>query len=169
MVQDIWSFLQDTKVCWKHKFSKRRQTFQQKKVFWLIFSLIIEHEKRQETNYEGQKGNLTLFVEVIRSFLKDLRGWWKHNFCKKRQSFQWRKISGLSFSYNRLWHTWRDDLLGYTRLFDNYFGSYKIISFGHRLFITKNFEKKGNLSSEEKFLADFFSNNRVQQTPGDNL
>ena len=37
-------------------------------------------------------------VEVIRSFLQGLRGCWKHNFWRKRQSFQWGKNYGPFFS-----------------------------------------------------------------------
>ena len=37
--------------------------------------------------YKGPQGNLTLTEEVIRSFLKDLRAWWKQKFFEKMQSF----------------------------------------------------------------------------------
>ena len=47
-----------------------------------------------------------------------------------------------------------DTLKGYTRFFAKYSSSYKIISeTPNRLLKTQNFEKKGNLSSEEKILA----------------
>ena len=38
-------------------------------MFWPVFSRIIEHDKRQETTYVGPKGNVTITVEVISSFL----------------------------------------------------------------------------------------------------
>ena len=54
--------------------------------------------------------------------------------------------------------------------FNNYYGSYKIISSAHeRLLKTQFFRKKGNLSSEEKIMAPFFSYYRVWQTSKDSL
>ena len=79
----------------KTKFFEKKSTFLVKKRFWRNFSRIIESEKTQWTVFEGPIGNLTLTVEVIRSFHKDLRGWWIHKFLNKRQSFQWRKFCGV--------------------------------------------------------------------------
>ena len=81
------SFLQDPRGCWKHKFLKKKATFPVKKRFSPIFSPIIEPDERPETTYKGPQGNLTIKVEVKRSFLQDPRGCWKHKFLKKKAIF----------------------------------------------------------------------------------
>ena len=43
------------------------------KKFWPKFSRIVEHDKRQETTYEGTQGFLTSIVQAVWSFLWDLR------------------------------------------------------------------------------------------------
>ena len=58
-----------------------------KKRLWPISSRIIEHDKRQGTTYKGPQGNLTIIVEVIRPFLQDPRGCWKHKFLKDKAIF----------------------------------------------------------------------------------
>ena len=86
------SFLQDPRVCWIHKFLKKKATTPVKIRLSPISSRITEHDERWGTSYTGPQGNLTINVEVIRPFLQDPRGCWKHKFLKKkRQSFQWRK------------------------------------------------------------------------------
>ena len=42
---------------------------------WPISSRIIECDKRQGTFYNGPTSVVTITVEVIRTFLQDLRGW----------------------------------------------------------------------------------------------
>ena len=83
-VEVIRSFLQDLRGCWKHKFLKKKATFPVEKRFWPFSSRIIEHHKRQRTTYKGPQGNLTINVEVIRPFLQELGGCWKHKFLKKK-------------------------------------------------------------------------------------
>ena len=96
-VEVIRPFLQEPRGCWKHKFLKNRAKFPVKKRFSPISSRIIEHDKRPETTYKGSQANLTINVEVKRSFLQEPRGCWKHKFLKKRQPFQWRKDFNLFF------------------------------------------------------------------------
>ena len=92
-------------------FWKKKAKLPVKKFSWANISRIVEHDKRQRKTYKGPQGNLTLTEEVIRSFLKDLRAWWKHKFFEKRQSFYWRKKRRLLFfSCYRLWQTSRNDL-----------------------------------------------------------
>ena len=79
----------------KTNFFAKKSIFLVQKRFWRNFSRIIESDKPQWTVFEGPIGNLTFTVEVIRSFLKDLRGWWIHKFLNKRQSFQWRNFFGV--------------------------------------------------------------------------
>ena len=85
------SFLQDPRGCWKHKLLKKKATFPVKKRFSPISSRILEHEKRPETTYKGPQGNLTMNVEVKRSFLQDPRGCWKHKLLKKKATFPVKK------------------------------------------------------------------------------
>ena len=85
------SFLQDPRGCWKHKFLKKNATFPVKKRFSPISSRIIEPDERPETTYKGPQGNLTIKVEVIRPFLHDPRGCWKHKFLKKKAIFLVKK------------------------------------------------------------------------------
>ena len=94
-VEVIRPFLQDPRGCWRHKFLKEKANFPVKKRFSPISSRIIEQDKRPETTYKGPQGNLTINVEVIRPFLQDPRGCWRHKFSKKRQSLQRRKDYGL--------------------------------------------------------------------------
>ena len=89
------SFLQDSRGCWKHRFLKNKAIFPVKKKLWPISSRIIEHDKRPETIGKGPQGNLTMNVEVKRSFLQDPRGCWKHKHLKKKATFQWRKVFRL--------------------------------------------------------------------------
>ena len=93
-VEVIRPFLQDRRGCWRNKILKKKAIIQVKRL-WTTPSRIIEHDKRQETTYKGPQGNMTINVEVKRSFLQDLRGW-KQNFLKKRQPFQWKDF-GLFF------------------------------------------------------------------------
>ena len=96
-LEDKRSFLYNI-GCWKQKILKNRATFPAKKLFWPILSRIIEHGKHQGTTNEGPKGNLTLTVEVIRSFLKDLRGWRKHLFFEKKAILSVKKKFWSNFS-----------------------------------------------------------------------
>ena len=52
-----------------------------------ISSPITEHDERRGTSYRGPEGNLTINVEVKRSFLQDPRGCWIHKFLKKKATF----------------------------------------------------------------------------------
>ena len=53
-------------------------------MFRPFFSRIIVFDKPRRTLYTGPKGFPTLTVEVIRSFLQDLRGCYKQNFFGKK-------------------------------------------------------------------------------------
>ena len=86
-VEVIRPFLLDPRGCWKHKFLKNKAIFPVKKRFSPISSRIIEHDKGQGTAYKVPQGNLTINVEVIRPFLHDPRGCWKHKFLKKKAIF----------------------------------------------------------------------------------
>ena len=89
----------------------------------------------------GPKGFLTITVEVIRSFLQDLKGLREQKFLKKRQSFQRRNYFGLIFLPLSVVMNHRDGLKESKRYFDKYCGSCKTISLGpKRLLKTKVFD-----------------------------
>ena len=84
---------------------------------------------------------------------------------KKRQTFQWKKFLFYFLPNYRVWQTSGDNLWGSTWFFDNYCGSYRNNSVTpKKLLKTQFFEKKGKLSSEEKFLAIFLAHSRVWQS-----
>ena len=74
-----------------------------KKRLWPISSRIIEHDERPDTTYKGPQVNLTINVEVERSFLQDPRGCWKHKFSKKKGKLSSEeKILTYFFSHYRV-------------------------------------------------------------------
>ena len=74
------------------------------KSFWLTFHRISNCDKPPGTVCNCPQGYLTITMEVIISFLQDLRGCWKYNSLKKRQFFQWgKRIMDPFFSYYRVW------------------------------------------------------------------
>ena len=64
---------------------------------WITFLSNIILDKPPGTVCKSSIGFLTITMEVIRSFLQDLRGYCKNNFSKKRQYFQWGKNYGPLF------------------------------------------------------------------------
>ena len=114
-----------------------------KKTMWPIFSRIIECDKPQGTIFKGPQAILTITVELIRAFLEDLRGCWKHQFLKKRQYFQWKRLCGLFFLVLSNVTNLRVQFLRVHKLFWQLCRIYKSISWGpERLLKTPIFEKK---------------------------
>ena len=111
-LEKLRSFLQDLRGCWKHNFLKKKKgnpSSEEKN--WAVFSRIFEFDKPQGTVFKGTKFSLTITVEVIASFLQDLRGCWKHNFLKKNSKIPVRKSFWPVFlSYVRVWQTSGDGL-----------------------------------------------------------
>ena len=137
-----------------------------KKNFWPLFSRIIECYKPHGTVYYCPQGFLSSTVEVVRSFLQDFWGCWKQIFLKKRQSFQWRKDFGLIFLQLLSAINLRGQFLLVQKLLWQLLWKTKIFSSGpERLLKTQFFEKKGNLSSEEKFFDYSFFVYRTKQSP----
>ena len=98
---------------------------------------------------------MAIIVQVIRSFLQDLRGRWKQ-FLKKRLVSQWKTNLANFFSFYRISKTSGNFLLGSTKFSGNHFASYKIISVTpNRLLKTQIFEKKA-IFPMKKNLAHFF-------------
>ena len=52
----------------------KKAVFPKNKLFWPILFPIIGCDKSQGTVYKGPKGILTITVEVIGSFVQDLKG-----------------------------------------------------------------------------------------------
>ena len=75
---------------------KKKANFPMKKNFWPIFSPIIGCDKPQQIIYESQQGFLTITMEVIRSFLKHLRGCWKHKIKKGKLSNEAKFLADCS-------------------------------------------------------------------------
>ena len=68
------------------------------KRLWITFLSNINLDKPPGTVCKSSKGFLTITMEVIRSFLQDLRGYCKNNFSKKKPIFPVRKKLWPSFS-----------------------------------------------------------------------
>ena len=162
-VEVIRPFLQDPRGCWKHKFLKKKATFPVKKRFSLISSRVIEHDERLETTYKGPQGNLTMIVEVKWSFLQDPRGCWKHKLLKKKATFPVKKsfspISSQIIEHDKRLKTTYKGPKG--NLTINVEVKRSFLEDPRGCWKHKIFEKKGNLSSEEKILTCFFSHYRV--------
>ena len=65
--------------------------------FWLNFHRLITRDKPLGAVCKCPQRLLTFTVDVMRSFLQDLRGCWQNNFSKKRQTFKWGKNYGPLF------------------------------------------------------------------------
>ena len=59
--------------------------------FWISFYSNINCDKPPGTVYNSPKGSLTITLDVIISFLQDVRGCWKNNFSKKKAIVPVRK------------------------------------------------------------------------------
>ena len=93
---------------------------------------------------------MTVFVEVIKSILKDLRRGWKQ-FLKKRLFFRWKTTLAKFFSYYWILQISSNIFLGARKFSGNPFASYKNISVTpRRLFKTESFENK-SLFFKRKF------------------
>ena len=102
-VEVIRPFLHDPRGCWKQIFEEKSNLSSEK--VWPISSCNIEHDKRQGTTYKVPQGNLTINVEVIRPFLQDPRGCWRHKFLKEKANFPVKKrfspISSLNIEQDK--------------------------------------------------------------------
>ena len=128
-----------------------------KKTIWRPFSRIIECDKPHRPVFKGATSIPTFTVEVIKAFLWDLRSCWKHRFLKKRQTFQWKKIIDLFFSFHRAWQTSGNNIKVCVRYSGKCCGSNKNNSLGpKRLLKTKKFwEKKQTF--QWKTICGYFS------------
>ena len=92
-------------------------------------------------------------MEVIRSFLQDLRGCWKHNFWKKnRQTFLWGKKYDPFFLVLSSVKNLNLQFVIVLKVFQHYCDCYKINSLApRRLLKTHFFEKKANFPVKKRF------------------
>ena len=111
----------------KKKNFEEKATFPVNKWFSPTFSRIIECDKHQRTIYNGPQGVLTKTLEVIRSFLQDIRGCWNQMFLRIKAIVP-KKIFGPFFLLLPTILTSSNLLLGSTRYFGIYGPCCKIIS-----------------------------------------
>ena len=97
IVQMIGPFFWDLSGRLKKNVSKN-SCFHGGKSFWSILPRIIECDRDHAAMYKGLQTVLTSTVEVIRAFLKDLRGCWKQKFFKKKAKFAMKKTLWPIFS-----------------------------------------------------------------------
>ena len=71
----IKAIFQDLRGCWKQIFEQKKADFPVMKKFCPPFFRFIQHDKIQGKFYKGPRGFLTFIVQMIKSFLWDLRGW----------------------------------------------------------------------------------------------
>ena len=139
-----------------------------KTIVWPIFPVLSSIKKSGNTLWRPIR-YFDIYCGFHESIFQDLRGCWKHNFLKKRQSFQWRKDFGLHFPVlSNMWYV----IKLFSRSansFDYYCGTYKSIFFGlESLLKTKFLNKKANFPVK-KNLASFFSFYRASQNSRDNI
>ena len=82
----------------KTQFFEKKANFPVKKISLSFFPRSIEHEKYQGSINMGQEGLLTNIKQDMVLILKDLRGWWKHNFLKKESNVSHEKKLVTNFS-----------------------------------------------------------------------
>ena len=161
-------FPQDPRGCWKHKFLKKKAVFPVKKRFSPISSRIIERDERPETTYKGPQGNLTNNIEVKGSFLQDPRGCWKHKLLKKKANFPVKKrfspVSSRIIEHDERLETTNKGPQG--NLTINVEVKRSFLEDPRGCWKHKIFEKKGNLSSEEKILTCFCRIIECDNPPG---
>ena len=136
------------------KVLKKKYSFQRKNILAYFFS----HYRIWQTSKNNVSGNTRFFEKFCASYMITPLGPKKSRtkFFKLKAIVPKKKILAIFFSCYPLWQTWSNILLCSTRFFSIYGVSYKIISLTPRsLFKTQVFERKGNLSSEEKILAYF--------------
>ena len=76
------AFFKDLWGCWKHKFLRKKGNLSSEEKILAYFSPDIEHGKCQGTVYKGSQGVLTIFVQIIWTFIWHLRGRQKQTFQK---------------------------------------------------------------------------------------
>ena len=97
-----------------------------------VYSRITEYGRRQATFYYVLQIFLAIIVQVVRSFLQHLEGFWKHEFLKKASVPLKKKHTGHSFLISTSWQISGNNLTGSTRLFDICFASYNTNLLGHK-------------------------------------
>ena len=131
-----------------------------KKNFGLFFSRDIEHDKCQVAVYKGSQGILTIFVQLIWTYIWHIKDRLKQTF-QKTAVFTMKEVFGpFSFVLSRVTNL-KEQFIMVHKLFWQLL--WKLIELIEHFFwdLTgcwkhKFLRKKGDLSSEEKILAYFF-------------
>ena len=72
-------------------FWEKRQPFKWKKMFDQFFPYYRAYKHSRNTLWRSKRYS-DIYCGTYKSIFSDLRGCWKHNFWRKRQPFQWKKI-----------------------------------------------------------------------------
>ena len=89
IVQDIWSFLQDLRSR-EPKFSKLKLPSRKKK-FWPIFSTVTHYDRHWVFFCYAPQGILAIIVQVLWSFLWELKRLFKTHIFRKKAIFSVKK------------------------------------------------------------------------------
>ena len=90
MVQSIWSFLVGPKKS-RTKFFKNKSIVPKKKRFWHNFSPITDYDRHWVIFCYAPQGILAIMVEVMRSFLWELKRLFKTHIFRKNAIFSVKK------------------------------------------------------------------------------
>ena len=89
--------------CWKHKFLKKRQTFQWKKIVGLFFLPLSSVTNLRRLILRIHKIFWQILWKLQVHFCNTYEVVENTSFGKKRQTFQWTKIFADFFSQYRVW------------------------------------------------------------------
>ena len=143
-MEHIRACLRDLRGCWKHKFLTKRQSFQWRKDFGLLF-LVVSIMKKVKEQTRVQKVIWQVLCKLFDQF-----SWTKMSrseLFKKKGYLPGDKRIGHFFSCYRVWQASGDNLQAWKRYFNEYCGSYRINTVTPKgLLETQIFEKKNNFS-----------------------
>ena len=139
-----------------------------------FFSRFIEHDKCQGTIYKGPKEVWTMIVQMRRTFLWDLRGWYKQTF-QKRAFFKVTIVFDLFFVLLSSVKNIKEQLLRVHKFFWHLLWYLlELFVLPGRLLKTESFEKKqsyewrkdfglffSGFTKHEKFMEIFISVHKV--------
>ena len=92
----LWNLLErflGPNMLLKSPIFEKKGKFSVKKKIWPIFSRDIEHAKFQGTVHKGPQGILTIIVQILWTFICDLRGRWNQTF-QKTAVFTMKEVFG---------------------------------------------------------------------------
>ena len=138
--------------------------FHWKKTFWPFFSCFIEHDKCQEKKYKGPQCTFTIIVQLIRTFVWDLRSRYKQTF-QKLAVFTMTKVFGSVFLVLSSVTNLREQTLRVQKVFWQLLWNLKNLFLEpKRLLKAQGFDKRQPFQWKKKFWP-FFSYFRAWQMP----